>query len=299
MHRLSPLLFVAGQIAKRALIRQVAIDLKNGTRVHGSSEPQVGLLLIDNHQRSDTEEGRMMNAISSNTSDSVFRSLCKAGGIASFVFIIYSLMTIIILAAIGGPPSTASEAFSMLQTNRFLGLLRMDLLTVIFILLYYLIFLGIFLALNGKKNVWAIMALIFVFVGVTLFLATPSVLAMLNLSDKYATATSENQQNQLIAAGEDILASDMWHGTGAILGGILIQCGALIFSILMLPGNVFNKLTAYVGIITHGLDLAHFFFLFLIPPVGVVLLAIAGTLYLLWFPLIGVRLIQIGKQVQV
>ena len=204
-------------------------------------------------------------------------------------------MTLGILSVFGGPPSTASEVFSMLQSNRVLGLLRMDLLTVIFIPLYYLIFLGIFLALSGKKNAWYIIALISIFVGVTLFLATPSVFSMLNLSDKYATATSENQQNQLIAAGEAILASDMWHGTGAIFGGILIQFGALIFSILMLPGNVFNKLTSYVGIITHGLDFVHFFFLFFIPPVGVILLAIAGTLYLLWFPLIGVRLIQISK----
>lgn len=240
-----------------------------------------------------------MNAILPDTNDSVFCSLCKAGGIASFVFIIYSLITIVILSVFGGQPSTASEAFSMLQTNRVLGLLRMDLLTVIFIPLYYLIFLAIFLALNGKRNAWSIIALISVFVGVTLFLATPSVFSMLNLSDKYATATSENQQNQLIAAGEAILASDMWHGTGAIFGGILIQFGALIFSILMLPGNVFSKLTAYVGIITHGLDFVHFFFLFFIPPVGVILLAIAGTLYLLWFPLIGVRLIQIGKGVSI
>jgi hypothetical protein len=240
-----------------------------------------------------------MNARLPETNDSVFCSLCKAGGIASFVFIFYSLITIVILSVFGGPPSTAAEAFSMLETNRILGLLRMDLLTIIFLPLYYLIFLGIFLALNGKKNPWSIIALLSVFVGVTLFLGTPSVLSLLNLSDKYTTATSENQQNQFIAAGEAILASDMWHGTGAILGGIFIQFGALVFSILMLPGNVFNKLTAYVGIITHGLDFAHFFFLFFIPPVGVILLAIAGTLYLLWFPLIGVRLIQIGKQAQV
>jgi len=240
-----------------------------------------------------------VNTISPDANDSVFCSLCKAGGIASLVFIMYALVTMVVLTVFGSPPSTASEVFSMLQTNRVLGLLRMDLLTVIFIPLYYLIFLGIFLALNGKRNAWSIIALISVFVGVTLFLATPSVLSMLNLRDKYTTATNENLQNQLIAAGEAILASDMWHGTGAIVGGVLIQFGALIFSILMLPGNTFNKLTAYVGIITHGLDLAHFFFLFVVPAVGVILLAIAGTLYLLWFPLIGVRLIQIGKGVSI
>jgi hypothetical protein len=240
-----------------------------------------------------------MNAILPDPNDSAFCSLCKAGGIASFVFIIYSLITMVIIMVFGGQPTTANEAFSMLQTNRILGLLRLDLLTVIFIPLYFLIFLGIFLALHGKKNAGAILALLSVFVGVTLFLATPSAFSMMQLSDKYAMASSDTQQNQFLAAGEAILASDMWHGTGAVLGGVLIQIGALIFSILMLPGKIFNKFTAYVGIITHGLDLAHFFFLLLVPTVSVILLAMAGTLYLLWFPLIGVRLIQIGRQAQV
>lgn len=240
-----------------------------------------------------------MQTMLPDTSNPVFRSLCKTGGVASLVFIIYSLITMVILTVVGSPPSTAAEAFSMLQTNRFLGLLRMDLLTVFCIPLYYLIFLGIFLALDGKKNAWSIIALLSVFVGVTLFLATPSVLSVLSLSDKYATATSEIQRGQLIAAGEALLASDMWHGSGAILGGILIQFGALLLSVLMLPGKVFNKLTAYIGIITHGLDFLHFIFLFLIPSLGVILLAVAGILYLLWLPLIGVRLIQIGKKAEV
>jgi hypothetical protein len=240
-----------------------------------------------------------VNAILPDTRDSAFYSLCKAGGIACFGFILYSLITMLILTVFGGQPGTAQEAFSMFRTNRILGLLRMDLLTVIFIPLYYLIFLGIFLALNGKKNAWSIIALLSVFVGVTLFLATPSALSLMSLSDKYAMAASESQQDQFIAAGEAILAADMWHGTGALLGGVLIQIGALIFSILMLPGHVFNRLTAYVGIITHGLDLAHFFFLFIVPTVGVILLAVAGTLYLLWFPLIGVRLLRIGREASV
>ena len=69
-----------------------------------------------------------MRTILPDTNEAVFRSLCKAGGIASFVFIVYSLITIMILSVLGGPPSTASEAFAMLQTNRVVGLLRMDLL---------------------------------------------------------------------------------------------------------------------------------------------------------------------------
>lgn len=234
-----------------------------------------------------------------DTNDSSFKSLCKAGGIATFVFLGYSIVTMLILTVYGGQPTTVLEAFSMLQANRILGLLRMDLLTVVFIPLYYLIFLGIFLALNGRKNAWSIIALMSIFVGTTLLLATPSVFSMMNLSDKYTLATTESQQSQLLAAGEAILASDMWHGTGAMIGAILIQLGALIFSIAMLPGTIFRKFTAYVGILTHGLDLAHLIILLIIPTVGVTLMIIAGTLYLLWLPLIGVRLIQLGKKASV
>jgi len=119
------------------------------------------------------------------------KSLYTAGGTASFIFILYSIVTMVILSVYGGQPTTALEAFSMLQTNRLLGLLRMDLLTVIFIPLYYVIFLGIFLALNGRNDTRCIIALIAIFVGITLLLATPSVLSMMTLSDKYALAATE------------------------------------------------------------------------------------------------------------
>jgi hypothetical protein len=237
-----------------------------------------------------------MTINNSNTMNSEIKKLCKAGGISSIIFILYSLVTMVILMVLGGPPNNAIDSFVMFQDNRVIGLLRMDILTVIFILLYFPIFLGIFLAFHGKRNAWLIIALLSVFVGVTLLLATPSVFSMMNLSDKYALTENETQRNQLLAAGEAILASDMWHGTGAIIGSFLIQIGALIFSIMMLPGKIFSKFTAYVGIITHGLDLAHLLFLLLVPTIGVAIMAIAGTLYLLWLPLIGVRLNKIGNE---
>ena len=64
----------------------------------------------------------------------------------------------------------------------------------------------------------------------------------------------------------------------------------------MVSGKIFNKFTAYVGIAAHGLDLVHLIFMLIIPATGDLLMAIAGTLYLLWFPLVGARLIQIGKK---
>jgi hypothetical protein len=62
----------------------------------------------------------------------------------------------------------------------------------------------------------------------------------------------------------------------------------------MLKQKMFSRLTAYTGIITHGLDLAHILLGFFLPAVGVMMMAVAGVLYLLWFPLVGIDLFKLG-----
>ena len=180
--------------------------------------------------------------------------LYQLGGLTCMILIAYSLIMMLIMVGIGTPPATIEECFSMLQENRLYGLLRLDILTVFVMPLYYLLFYSIYLALKDTNKELLTISTILVFAGLTLFLATPSVFSYLHLSDEYAKATIESDINQLIAAGEAIMASDMWHGTGAKIGGILMQLGALIISMTMLKSNVFNKLTAYTGIVTHGLD---------------------------------------------
>lgn len=217
------------------------------------------------------------------------------GGIICAILILYSLVTMYVMFMIGTPPETIIECFTMLNDNKFLGLLRLDILTVFTMPLYYVLFYSIYVALKKYDSDGLRISIILVFAGLTLFLATPSVFSYLHLSDKYAIASSDFERSQLLAAGEAILASDMWHGTGAKIGGILIQFGALTISILMLRNNVFTKLTAIIGILTHGLDLLHILVGFFIPVIGALLMAVAGTLYLIWFPLIGLRLYKLSK----
>lgn len=128
-----------------------------------------------------------------------------------------------------------------------------------------------------------------------MILATPSVLAWLTLSDKFAATSSEAQKNLLLAAGEAVLASDMWHGSGAYIGGLLGQTGMLLASLLMLKEPAFSKATAWVGITTHGLDLLHILMAIFVPAAGVALLMIAGPLYLVWFPLLARDFFRLGR----
>lgn len=215
------------------------------------------------------------------------------GGTACFILVVYSLATLLIMSLIGGPPETVDQTFSLLQDNKLTGLLRLDILTVFVIPFYYLLFYSLYVALKSTDQTISTISMILTFAGVTLFLATPSVFSYLYLSDKFAVATSDFQKNQLLAAGESILASDMWHGTGAKIGGLLLQTGALLLSILMLRSNVFNRSTAITGIATHGLDLAHIFIGFFAPAFGNIIMFIAGPLYLIWFPMVGLRLYKL------
>jgi hypothetical protein len=73
-----------------------------------------------------------------------------------------------------------------------------------------------------------------------------------------------------------------------------VQTGAVLISLVMLRG-VFSKLTAYVGIITHGLDLLHIVFVPFLPKVAAVFMIVAGLGYPVWLWLVGRRLLQLGK----
>ena len=228
--------------------------------------------------------------------ESSHKIIFTTGGVACMIFIAYSLVTLLIVTIFGGPPDNVEECFIMLQENKIQGLFRLDILTVFTVPLYYLLFFSLFVALKNTNYGLISIAAILVFAGVTLFLSMPSVFSYLNLSDKFATATSDFQKNQLLAAGEAIWASDIWHGTGALIGGILLQTGALIFSIVMLKSNIFSRFTALVGIIMYGLDLLHIILGLIIPSVGSILMFIAGPLYLIWFLLVGLRLFKLIHQ---
>jgi hypothetical protein len=70
-------------------------------------------------------------------------------------------------------------------------------------------------------------------------------------------------------------------------GGMLLQTSTLLFSIMMILTAGFSKVTAWLGVVMHGLDLLHVLLGLFLPSVGAVLMIIAGPLYLIWFPLLA------------
>ena len=236
----------------------------------------------------------LKKGIKMSESNSNWRSLYKIAGVATIILLIYSLATMLIMFGAGVPPTTAHEILEMLSQNQLMGLLRLDALTTLVMPLYYLLFLSLFIALRKSHEVGATITLLLGSAGLTLFLAAPSFISWMVLSEKFAIA-DQAQKTLLLAAGETILATDLWHSSSAFVGGLLLQTSMLLISLVMLRSNTFSKLTAWVGVVTHSLDLAHIPFLLFFPTIGTILMIFGGTLYLVWFPLLARDFFHLAK----
>jgi hypothetical protein len=85
------------------------------------------------------------------------------------------------MVMLGGQPSSAAQAFDLLEHHRVIGLLRLDLPTIAAVPLYYFVFPGLFAALRRSDRSNALLAIALAFVGTTLTLATPTALSMIPL----------------------------------------------------------------------------------------------------------------------
>jgi len=228
--------------------------------------------------------------------DSQWRSMCKLGGIAALLQLVCVLTSTVIAILVGTEPANAEEYFSILQQNRLAGLLRLDFATLILICLYPLTSFGMYAALRNSNKAYSSLAVALIFVGTTLALAPHSAFSMIRLSDQFAAASSVVQQEQLLAAGEAVISSDMWHSTSGFLAGIFMQGGFVILSVVMLGSKKFSRATGITGILSNGFDLVHVFVALFNPSLAVILLYISGPFYLLWFPLLARDLYKLGRR---
>jgi hypothetical protein len=228
--------------------------------------------------------------------DPSWRGLCRIGGVASYLMIACAMVTMVVVVTLGGEPVTPDEYFELLSQSRFVGLLRMDLASLGTVGLYYLVFFGLYAALRRSFPAEAALATALGFVGVTLWFARHSALSMVHLADRYAAAGTDAERAALRAAAEATLAGDVWHSTGVVVGTFLLMGAGVLVSVLMLRSGLFGKVAGWSGILCHGLDLGHIVInLATGGNLGDYLMAVAGPLYLVWFILVGRRLLQLGR----
>lgn len=227
---------------------------------------------------------------------SEWRGLFTVAGVVAWVQFGCVIMTLIVVLILGREPTTAEEYFTVLQNDRLTGLLRMDFTSLMNVALFTVTGYALFGALKQNAPAWAGIATLFIMVGVVLGLSNHSALSMLYLSEHYAITTDATQRALFVAAGETLIASDWWNSTAGWMAGIFLQGGMTLMSLVMLRQPRFHKATAYTGMLANGLDGAHLLVSLIAPAVGAVLLGIGGLFYLLWYPLLGWDLVQLGQK---
>ncbi len=230
-----------------------------------------------------------------------WKSLCKIGGVAALIATVLFVGDIVVLIIGNAMLGSANSWFTLMQNDRVAGLLQLFFTDLVGVALMYPIFFALYAALRRTNEVYAAFATGLACLGMAIVLATNINYSLLYFNDQYAAATTA-QRSQIVTAGESFVA--LLNGTGPLMGGLLIESAFVIISIGMLQSCVFSKRIAYLGLVAHGLDLAHSIVLLVLAPIfsmafasliGTFLLAIGGTLQLIWYPLVGRRLIQLGR----
>jgi uncharacterized membrane protein YciS (DUF1049 family) len=222
------------------------------------------------------------------------KSFYKIGGVAALMQFIVTLAIILVSFTLGAKPDSAQEYFTILQNDRLAGLLRDDFSSLIVIALYLGLFPALYLALRRLNQAYVAFVTALIFIGVTNGFAAHSGFSMIYLGDRYAAATSAAQRAQLLAAGEAVIASDLWNSSAGYMTGILQGAGVLI-SAIMLRSQAFSKATAYAGLLGNGFDLAQHILHPFAPSVSAPLMMIMGPFYLAWFPLLARDLFRLGR----
>ena len=181
-----------------------------------------------------------------------WKHLYQIGGFASLGIAIFIPLQIVIFI-LYPPPTTVEGWFTLFQNNRIIGLLDMDLLLIIDQIFFALIFLALYIKLRHTEESFTLIALISALMGIISYFSSTVAFEMLTLSDKYSSAVSDTEKNNLLTAGQSLLIT--WTGTSYAIGYILLGIGILIISVIMLHTTEFKKITAYVGIISGILSL--------------------------------------------
>jgi hypothetical protein len=191
----------------------------------------------------------------------------------------------------------------LFQEDIFLGLILFDFVDLVNYALLGLIFLALYGALRRTNKSAMTIATTFSFVGIAVYFASNQAFAMLSLSHQYTSATTEAQRAVVLAAGQALLAinnpGSIYQGTGIYLSLLLVVPAGLVISLVMLQSSVFNKWTAYVGILANGILLFHFIFITftLTPALYAIPTVISAPFRVLWYVLIAIRLFRLGSGV--
>lgn len=244
---------------------------------------------------------RRQNASKDRNIPEAKQGILMFGGYAALLLVVVALVEIIItfFPDGGGKVESVSAWFALFERNPFMGLRNMGLLNIMMTLLGVPLFLALYFALHRRNKGFTSLALILSVLGVSVFLATNRALPMLELSRHYVAADSEAARAVLLAAGQALLAVGESHTPGTYLAFLLSGLASLFISLVMLKGDVFPRIAAYMGVASSSLLLLFDTIVSFMPSLFspfMLLAALGGILSMVWYVLVARRLFQLSRE---
>jgi hypothetical protein len=226
------------------------------------------------------------------------------GGLAAFLAVlVFRRFLAVELMAFNGfgiftmppfEPTTALAWFSLLENNRLVGLILLGLVDLINFVLVGLIFLAVYGALRETNKPAMGLVILLSMISIAIFYASNQMIGLLHLSERYFSATSDAQRSVYLAAGEALFAEV--QGMGWYVSFFLIFLAGLILSLVMLHSHVFNRVTAWAGILANSFGLLLFPALLLTPDMIWLPPSLSAPFRVIWYVLIGLKLFKLAKE---
>lgn len=224
------------------------------------------------------------------------------GGIATMIALIGIVLDVIVGSTTGGNlsalPQTAVDRFAQFQASPLLGLYNLDLLNIVNQLFLIPAYVALYAAHRKTSHAFSLLALIIFLVGTTVFVTTNTALPMLELSNKYAMATTESQKTLLAAAGEAMLVRGSHGSLGVFIGFLLPNIAGLIMSFAMFSGTIFSKVASLMGIVGSILILFYIVLVTFAPTVKDMATAVSmpgGLLLMAWMVMFTIKFFKLGN----
>jgi hypothetical protein len=237
-----------------------------------------------------------------DNSDKQWRIIYKIGALSTIIVLGGIILDMVVGTLTGGNiaelPQTAIERFSQFKEAPLLGLYNLDLLNIINQMILIPSILALYAAHRNTNRPSALLSLILFLVGTTLFVTGNTALTMLDLSQKYFAASSEEQKMLLAAAGEAMLTKGSHGSLGVFIGFALPTFANVLMSCVMLNGRVFSRAASSIGIIGNSLMVIYIMMVTFMPSVEKMALVFAmpaGLLVMTWMIMFSIKLLKMSK----
>jgi hypothetical protein len=216
-----------------------------------------------------------------------WRGLYRAGGVAALSSALFIPIQIAVFL-VWPLPDTVAGWFRLLQENRLVGLVDLDLLLVADNLLLVMVLLALYAALRRVSPSGMAIATSLGLLGAVLFVVSNPAVEMLLLSERYAAAATAAQRAALLAAGEGLLAT--WQGTAFQVAYIVGSVAGIAVGVVMWRSGSFSRATAAMAILGNAVGLGLY-----VPTVGLYISVFSVVFLEVWYVLVARRLLQLGR----